>query len=104
MNRKVHVYIIRNAPKRASGAPVKRQTISIVGPAIRSLIHAAGIRRSPPHLGTATPRRAGLQPGFHRRRLRRGAPEEFDTQYMRALFDYGFRQGRDGYSWKKSPP
>jgi hypothetical protein len=30
--------------------------------------------------------------------------EEFDNQYMRALFDYGFRQGRDGYPWKKTPP
>jgi len=23
---------------------------------------------------------------------------------MRALFDYGYRLGREGYPWKKTPP
>jgi hypothetical protein len=30
--------------------------------------------------------------------------EDFDQDYMRALFDYGFRQGRAGYRWKHSHP
>jgi hypothetical protein len=30
--------------------------------------------------------------------------EEFDTLYMRALFDYGYHLGRQGYPWKKTPP
>jgi hypothetical protein len=42
MTRKLHVYIIRNSPRRASWAPVKRRTISIISPAIRSLIHTQG--------------------------------------------------------------
>jgi hypothetical protein len=28
----------------------------------------------------------------------------FDQAYMRALFDYGYRQGRAGYRWRKAPP
>ena len=30
--------------------------------------------------------------------------EDFDTLYMRGLFDYGYSLGRQGYPWKKSPP
>ena len=32
----------------------------------------------------------------------RGAP--FDNAYMRALYEYGFRQARDGNPWSTSPP
>jgi hypothetical protein len=104
MIRKAYVYIIRNAPRRASGAPVKRQTIGIVSPAIRSLIHAQGFGDL--HRIYGTTHRDGLDfnLAFVDDDFDAEHPEEFDTQYMRALFDYGFRQGRDGYSWKKSPP
>ena len=40
------------------------------------------------------------RPGFH-------APEkkgEFDQAFMRALYDYGYRQARDGQEWHKMPP
>lgn len=30
--------------------------------------------------------------------------EDFDTAYMRALFDYGYQMGRKGYPWYKTPP
>jgi hypothetical protein len=29
--------------------------------------------------------------------------EDFDTAYMRALFDYGYQLGRKGYPWHKAP-
>jgi hypothetical protein len=28
----------------------------------------------------------------------------FGQAYMRALFDYGYEQGRAGYPWHKAPP
>ena len=28
----------------------------------------------------------------------------FDQGYMRALFDYGYQQARNGYPWAKRPP
>jgi hypothetical protein len=31
-------------------------------------------------------------------------PGEFDQAYMRALFEYGYRQGKDGQPWHKAPP
>jgi hypothetical protein len=30
--------------------------------------------------------------------------EDFDTAYMRALFDYGYQLGKKGYPWQKAPP
>ena len=30
--------------------------------------------------------------------------EPFDGEYMRALFDVGFQQGRTGYRWLPAPP
>ena len=29
--------------------------------------------------------------------------EDFDPDYMRALFDYGYNWALNGYPWKKSP-
>jgi hypothetical protein len=30
--------------------------------------------------------------------------EQFETAYMRSLYDYGYRLGRAGYRWHKVPP
>jgi predicted acylesterase/phospholipase RssA len=104
MTRKFRVYIIRNSQVRASWAPVKRRTISIAGPAIRSLLHTQGFGDL--YRIYATTQRDGhdFNLAFIDDDFDAEHPQEFDTQYMRALFDYGFRQGRDGYAWRKTPP
>ena len=30
--------------------------------------------------------------------------EQFDTAYMRALYDVGFEAAKAGYQWQKYPP
>ena len=30
--------------------------------------------------------------------------EDFDPAYMKAVFDYGYRKGRNGIAWHKAPP
>ena len=30
--------------------------------------------------------------------------EMFDTEYMKSIFDLGFKLGKNGYSWSKAPP
>lgn len=32
------------------------------------------------------------------------AEEEFDRQYMKALFDMAYERGKAGYDWEKMPP
>ncbi len=29
---------------------------------------------------------------------------DFDPVFMNALCEYGYKKGRNGYSWKKTPP
>ncbi|MDG0836254.1 hypothetical protein EXH51_26450, partial [Pelomonas saccharophila] len=31
-------------------------------------------------------------------------PQQFDTAYMRKLFDYGYRPASEGRQWHKAPP
>ena len=33
-----------------------------------------------------------------------GGAGDFDPAFMKALFEYGYKKGRNGYPWKKTPP
>src|SRR5499433_2227286 len=105
MKRAGRVYIIRNSTLGATWSRIPRRTISIAGHAIRSLIHTQGLGDL--YRIYVTTQRDGFD--FNLAYI--GADftfenkkEEFDTGYMRALFDYGENLGREGYPWKKTPP
>ena len=105
MSRTGHVYVIRNSRLGTTWEPVQRRTISIAGRAIASLIHTQGLGDL--YRIYLTTQRDGLD--FNLAYIGNdfkfeNKKEDFDTPYMVALFDYGFRQGREGYPWKKSPP
>lgn len=105
MNREGRVYIIRNSLLAATWSPVERRTLTIAGQAIGSLIHTQGIGDL--YRIYVTAQRDGLDfnlayigPDFKFE----GKKEDFDTPFMVALFDYGYRLGKGGYEWKKFPP
>ncbi len=105
MTRAGRVYIIRNSMLAASWSTIERRTISIAGRAIASLIHTQGLGDL--YRIYVTTGRDGFDfnlayigPDFKFENKK----EEFDTLYMRALFDYGYNLGRQGYPWKKTPP
>jgi hypothetical protein len=98
------IYIIRNARLDPDWAEVERRTLSIAGRAISSLIHTQDIGDL--YTIYATTQRDGadfnlafIPPSFN-------APhrEEFDTEYMRALFQLGFDLAAKGDPWHKVPP
>lgn len=103
-SRQRNAYIIRNAMLTPDWADTERSTLSIVGRAIASLLQTQGIGDL--YRIYATTQKDGVDfnlayigPDFtypHK--------EEFDTEYMRKLFDYGYRLGVKGYPWKKTPP
>lgn len=102
--RKRVAYIIRNARLDSDWAETERQTVSIAGAAISSLIHGQGIGDL--YRIYLLAQRDGIDfnlayigPEFHAERS-----SEFDPAYMRALFDYGYRLARNGYPWRKRPP
>jgi predicted acylesterase/phospholipase RssA len=98
------LYILRNARLDPECAEVERRTLPIAFQAISTLIQYQGIGDLY-RIYTVTQRDsvdfnlAYIPPTFktpHR--------EEFDTDYMRALYDVGYGLSEKGYSWTKKPP
>ena len=104
-NRAGTVYIIRNASMTATWDPVERRTINIAGRAIDSLIHTQGLGDL--YRIYATTERDGMD--FNLAYIDSGfvfpnKTEQFQTEFMVALYDYAFAQGRAGFPWQKVPP
>ena len=98
-------YVIRNARLDPDWANSERRTIDIAGRAISTMLSASG-RNDVLRIYFITQRDhvdynlAYIGHDFD-------APEkkgEFDQSYMRALYDYGYRQARAGLEWHKAPP
>ena len=104
IGRETILYVIRNGRLEPEWEPVRRQTLDISGQAIYALIRNQGIGDL--YRIYLTARRddidfnlAWIPAGFDAEH-----PEEFDTAYMNALFDTGFRMASAGYPWEKYPP
>ncbi len=104
VHRQLDLFVIRNAFLQPQGAPVERRTIKIAGPAISSLIHTQGLGDL--NRVYLIAQRDGLDFNLAVIDDDFSYPPhvDFDTPFMKALFEYGYRQGRDGYPWKKKPP
>ena len=98
------VYIIRNARLDPEWASVQRSTLGIVGRAISTLIQSQGLGDL--YRLYLTAQHDGLDYNLAYIGADFNAPrkEDFDTAYMRALFDYGYQLGQKGYPWHKAPP
>jgi hypothetical protein len=102
--RERHAYVIRNARLDPDWATTDRRFLTIVGRAIATMIHYSG--HNDIFRIYATAKRDGVDynlayigPDFSQTKQ-----EPFDPVYMRALFDYGYASGRQGYPWRKAPP
>jgi hypothetical protein len=102
--RERHAYLIRNSRLDPEWASTDRKLVSIVGRAISTMIHYSGYNDAVRIY--ATSRRDGVD--YNLAYIGSDFTVEhkipFDQAYMRALFDYGYRQGRAGYRWHKAPP
>ena len=97
-------YIIRNARLDADWASIERRTMTIAMRAIESLTRTQGIGDL--YRVYATTQRDGIDfnltyipPTFNTPHN-----EEFDTAYMRSLFDVGFQAAKGALEWQKYPP
>lgn len=104
VRRQRHAYIIRNARLDPDYAASDRRTISIAGRAITTMLAASGqndVLRT-----YFVSQRDGVDYNLAYIGSDFSAPKtgEFDQAYMRALYAYGFQEGRDGRAWHKLPP
>jgi hypothetical protein len=105
IKRERRAYVIRNARLDPDWASSERRTIDIAGRAISTMLATSG-RNDVLRVYFITQRDhvdynlAYIGHDFD-------GPEkkgEFDQAYMRALYDYGYRQARAGLEWHKAPP
>lgn len=105
MKRERHAYIIRNARLDPDYLMAERRTITIAGRAISTMLAASGqndVLRT-----YFVSQRDGVDYNLAYIGSDFVAPEkkgEFDQAYMRALYDYGYRQAKAGTEWHKAPP
>ncbi len=102
--RKRALYIIRNARMDADWASVERRTLSITARAIASLTRTQGVGDL--YRIFATAQRDGFDFNLTYIPATFTTPhmEEFDTAYMRSLYDVGLRAAKGGHQWQKYPP
>lgn len=104
ITRERRVYVIRNARLDPEWAQVERRTMSIAGRAISALIHTQGLGDL--YRIFLTTQRDGVDfnlayvpPSFNAPH-----PEEFDPDFMRALYQTGYDMAVKGFPWAKRPP
>lgn len=102
--RERRLYILRNARLELDWSSVERNTLTIAGRAVASLISSQGVGDLY-QIYLKTQRDgvdynlAFIPPEFEEK-----AAEPFDNDYMRSLFDFAYQRAREDYPWQKTPP
>lgn len=97
-------YIIRNGRLTTDFTGVSRQTLSISGRAIATMIASSGVNDT--YRIYAVTKRDGVDfnLAFIQDDFTTPYKGPFDKAYMNTLFDHGYQLGAAGYRWKKLPP
>ncbi len=98
------VYVIRNSRLDPDWGSTDRRTLSILGRAITSLIHTQGIGDLYTIYTTAKRDDVDFNLAFIPDTFDVPHVQEFDTQYMRALYSVGYDLAAKGFLWAKVPP
>lgn len=98
------LYVIRNARLDPDWSNVERSTLTISGRAVASLIHSQGIGDLYRIYATAQRDGVDFNLGFIPPSFNPPHNEEFDNEYMRALYDVGYDMMLKGFPWRKAPP
>jgi hypothetical protein len=104
IERQRRAYIIRNARLDPDYASTEPRTLSIAGRAVNTMLAASGqndVLRT-----YFVTQRDGVDYNLAYIGTDFEMTEEgqFEQPYMRALYDYGFQQARQGRAWHKTPP
>jgi predicted patatin/cPLA2 family phospholipase len=97
-------YLIRNAREDPEWADTERETLSIAGRAVSTMIHSSGWNDLLRIYFVTQQEGIDYNLAYIGSDFLRSEAGEFDKKYMNALFDYGYQQARRGYPWRKVPP
>ncbi|MBU3622091.1 patatin-like phospholipase family protein [Polynucleobacter sp. CS-Odin-A6] len=99
-----NAYIIRNSRLDPEWRETQRETLSIIQRAISSLIQTQGIGDLYRIYHNTQVDGVTFNLAFIGSDFKFPHKTEFDTAYMQALFEYGYKQGLSGKEWQKYPP
>jgi len=104
VSRERRVYIIRNARLDPDWAETERRTLSIADRAITSLIQTQGVGNLYMIYLAAQRDEVDYNLAYIPESFKAVHKEDFGMEYMRQLFDVGYKLGANGYPWAKIPP
>lgn len=97
-------YIVRNSRLDPRWNETERRTLSVAGRAISQLIQTQGIGDLYRIYAMTKMDQVGFNLAYIGSDFNEAHKEEFDTDYMNALFQYGYEHALKGYQWSKYPP
>ncbi len=105
LRRERRAFIIRNGRLGKDWSIVERSTLDIAGRAISTMIYMSGVNDLfrlyiTTQLDEVDYNLAFIEDDF----VAPPSNGDFDPVFMNALYEYGYKKGRNGYSWKKTPP
>lgn len=103
-SRPIRAWLIRNSRLDPDWATVERSTMSIAQDAILTMIHTSGLNDVNRIYLTSVRDHVDFNLAYIGRDFTLKAKEDFDPDFMRALYDYGRAKARAGYPWAKRPP
>jgi predicted acylesterase/phospholipase RssA len=102
--RELHTYVIRNGRLEPAWSNTRRRTLDIGGRAINSLVQIQGINDVQLLYRTAQQDGADFKLAYIGADFDYPHTVEFDSGYMKKLFDYGHALGASGKAWHAAPP
>lgn len=102
--RERRLYIVRNSAMEPEWAETPRQTLSIAGRAIGSLISTQGLGDLYRIYLNAERDKIDYNLAYIPNGFKVESKEAFDPTYMTALYQVGYDLARGGYPWAKTPP
>jgi predicted patatin/cPLA2 family phospholipase len=103
-HRERKAYLIHNAREDPEWVDVERRTLSIAGRAISTMIHSSGMNDVLRIYFVTQRDHVDYNLAYIGSDFSSPRAGDFDQAYMNALFDYAYRQARQGYPWRKTPP
>jgi len=102
--RERRAYVIRNARLDPDWSEVDRRAMSIAGRAISSLIHTQGVGDLYRIYLEAERDDIDFNLAYIPASFNAPRQTDFDTEFMRALFQKGYEMAAEGFPWEKAPP
>lgn len=104
IERERELYLIRNSRLDPEWADVQRQTLSIAGRAISSLIQTQGAGDLYRIYAISQRDDVAYHLAYIPKAFKAVHREEFDPAYMKSLYQCGFEMAKKGFPWESKPP